>query len=287
MSSTLPFGLSRVLRPLSPPLARTRLKSNLFALFLFTLRNVFPPFLALRAGLVKVADAVQGRKGREASYGDTVLYLLELLTNLVLLFNILEAVVAIQYPSTYTPAQPTGMKMTPVKVSSPLTRSYSPSKPSSASSSSASSQPSLSASQSQSLQRSIFRPNGSTNTTSSGGAPQTPTRNPSTPGPSNKLLTSTNSNSNLSPSKQTQRPVNASPLSSSTAKILNLSTSESPSKNSSGLFFDHSQGQGQGQQGQNGQSVGGDDFVLVDREEKEWVDNVWKGVRGKGGKVRL
>ncbi|ORX34391.1 hypothetical protein BD324DRAFT_653168 [Kockovaella imperatae] len=30
-------------------------------------------------------------------------------------------------------------------------------------------------------------------------------------------------------------------------------------------------------------STGGGDFVMVEREEKEWVDNVWKGVRGKGG----
>lgn len=31
----------------------------------------------------------------------------------------------------------------------------------------------------------------------------------------------------------------------------------------------------------------GGDFVLVDRDEKEWVDNVWKGVKGKGGRVGL
>lgn len=30
-----------------------------------------------------------------------------------------------------------------------------------------------------------------------------------------------------------------------------------------------------------------DGFVLVDREEKEWVDNVWKGVRGKAGRMGL
>jgi hypothetical protein len=28
-----------------------------------------------------------------------------------------------------------------------------------------------------------------------------------------------------------------------------------------------------------------DEFIMVEREEKEWVDNVWKGVRGKGGKI--
>ena len=31
----------------------------------------------------------------------------------------------------------------------------------------------------------------------------------------------------------------------------------------------------------------GGDFVMVEREEKEWVDNVWKGVRGKGGRKGL
>ncbi|EJT47748.1 hypothetical protein A1Q1_03323 [Trichosporon asahii var. asahii CBS 2479] len=30
-----------------------------------------------------------------------------------------------------------------------------------------------------------------------------------------------------------------------------------------------------------------DGFVLVDREEREWVDNVWKGVRGKAGRLGL
>lgn len=29
------------------------------------------------------------------------------------------------------------------------------------------------------------------------------------------------------------------------------------------------------------------DFVLVDREEREWIDNVWKGVRGKAGRLGL
>lgn len=29
------------------------------------------------------------------------------------------------------------------------------------------------------------------------------------------------------------------------------------------------------------------DFVLVDREEREWVDNVWKGVRGKASHFGL
>lgn len=39
--------------------------------------------------------------------------------------------------------------------------------------------------------------------------------------------------------------------------------------------------------GTNGAANMGGDFVLVDRDEKEWVDNVWKGVRGKAGRVGL
>ena len=40
-------------------------------------------------------------------------------------------------------------------------------------------------------------------------------------------------------------------------------------------------GQGQQQQGQ-GQGQGMDQgFVIVDKADKDWADNVWKGVRGK------
>lgn len=74
-------------------------------------------------------------------------------------------------------------------------------------------------------------------------------------------------------------------LSSSTAKILNLPPTESPS---SGLFYERGQGRSpQGTAGINGATNMGGDFVLVDRDEKEWVDNVWKGVKGKGGRVGL
>lgn len=46
----------------------------------------------------------------------------------------------------------------------------------------------------------------------------------------------------------------------------------SPLKHSSGM------GMGSGIQG---------DLVFVEGEEREWVDNAWKGVRGKGGRVGL
>lgn len=76
----------------------------------------------------------------------------------------------------------------------------------------------------------------------------------------------------------------STPLSSSTAKILNLPPTESPS---SGLFYERSQERSQSTAGANGAANMGGDFVLVDRDEKEWVDNVWKGVRGKAGRVGL
>lgn len=76
----------------------------------------------------------------------------------------------------------------------------------------------------------------------------------------------------------------STPLSSSTAKILNLPPTESPSN---GLFYERSQERSQGTAGTSGTASMGGDFVLVDRDEKEWVDNVWKGVRGKAGRVGL
>lgn len=39
---------------------------------------------------------------------------------LILVWNIIEAIVALQYPSTYVPPQPKGMELTPTKISSPL-----------------------------------------------------------------------------------------------------------------------------------------------------------------------
>lgn len=39
---------------------------------------------------------------------------------LILVWNIIEAIVALQYPSTYVPPQPRGMELTPTKISSPL-----------------------------------------------------------------------------------------------------------------------------------------------------------------------
>ncbi|KIR29686.1 hypothetical protein I307_01011 [Cryptococcus deuterogattii 99/473] len=116
----LPFHLSTILRPLSPSLATARLKSNVFALVLFSLRNFFPPFRAVRSLVLQACDAAQGRVGREKSFGEVGLGLGEALMTLILVWNIIEAIVALQYPSTYVPPQPKGMELTPTKVSSPL-----------------------------------------------------------------------------------------------------------------------------------------------------------------------
>ncbi|WWD22083.1 hypothetical protein CI109_106572 [Kwoniella shandongensis] len=255
MSTPLPFHLSTFLRPLSPPLAQQRLKSNLFILFLRSILPFFSPYRALRAGLTSVLNAVQGLwTGRslsrgEMSWGEGSVWLLESLITLLLCWNILEAIVAIQYPSTYTPPVVQGMKLTPSKVSSPLTRSYSPS-PSTPTASSKQ----LTNSTSSPLARSIYRPS-----PSSSSLQQQPQQQPTTP---------------------SRHPLANSTTSPSTAKILNLPIgSSSPSK--TGLFFD----QQQGETTTSGSRTGTDgDFVLVDREEKEYVDNLWKGVRGKGGR---
>ncbi|WVQ84023.1 hypothetical protein IAT38_006168 [Cryptococcus sp. DSM 104549] len=244
----LPFSLSTLLRPLSPPLARTRLKSNIFALFLFSLRSLLPFYRALRAGIVLGCDKLQGRVGREASWGEAGVGLGEILIYAVLVWNIIEATVALQYPSTYVPPQPKGMQITPSKASSPLTRAYSPTK--AAQGSTPTPTP---------LSRSLYRPGAAP------AGPSTPSRAPA--GPANALTSSTSQPHPLSNS--------TSSLSSSTAKILNIQGG-SPVKGN-GLFYEPRVAGGGG--------VGGGGFVPVDRDEREWTDNVWKGVRGKGGKV--
>ncbi|OXH33576.1 hypothetical protein J008_02997 [Cryptococcus neoformans] len=247
----LPFHLSAILRPLSPSLATVRLKSNVFALVLFSLRNLFPPFRAVRSLVLQACDAAQGRVGGEKSFGEVGLGLGEVLITFVLVWNIVEAIVALQYPYTYVPPQPKGMELTPSKVSSPLTRSYSP-------------HPST---PSQSLSRQVYRPSPSSLNQSAQMAVQ---QTPSAPPQAAARTALSNSTS--------------TPLSSSTAKILNLPPTESPS---SGLFYERSQERSQSTAGTNGAANMGGDFVLVDRDEKEWVDNVWKGVRGKAGRVGL
>lgn len=62
-----------------------------------------------------MASIIQGRADE--------ICLTEALITLVLVWNIVEAIVALQYPSTYVPPQPKGMELTPSKVSSPLVSS--------------------------------------------------------------------------------------------------------------------------------------------------------------------
>ncbi|KAK6904000.1 hypothetical protein L486_03576 [Kwoniella mangroviensis CBS 10435] len=252
-SSSLPFGLSTLFKPLSPSLARTRLKSNLFILFLFQLiKGYFSPYITIRSIIIKLSDGyLQGRKGREESWGENGIYVIEFLISSILVWNIIESTISIQYPQEYIPPIRQNLVLTPSKVSSPLTRSYSPASSSTPSSSSQS--------QSQS-QRSLY--------------PSTPTRN--------QLTSSTSSNLNQSQSKP--HPLSNS-TSKTTAQIFNLPyDNSSPSK--SGLFFEKKDSPPNTKTQGAGGGVGGD-FVLVDREEKDWVDNVLKGVRGKGGKVGL
>ncbi|WVQ76794.1 hypothetical protein IAR50_006468 [Cryptococcus sp. DSM 104548] len=254
----LPFHLSLLLRPLSPPVATTRLKANLFALLLFSIRNLFPPYRASKALLIGLSEKLEGGMGRRQSWGEAGVGVAEGLVVIVLVWNVVEAIVALQYPATYVPPQPKTMNITPASVSSPLTRPYSPQKASVPTQQGPASY--------RTLPSSAFQP-----------SPCTPIRQAPVPGPSQVHQ--------ISQSTSHPHPLSASTssnLSSSTAKILNLPTPESPSN---GLFYDRRSPEKAGA----GQAVGGvgGEFVLVDRDEKEWVDNVWKGVRGKGGKLAL
>ena len=75
--------------------------------------------------------------------------------------------------------------------------------------------------------------------------------------------------------QQSQSP-SASPY-SSTPNRLFAPRQESPLKQHSTSLVSSQLGSSLGAPG------GGDDFVMVDRSEREWVDNIRKSVRGKGG----
>ncbi|ODN96410.1 hypothetical protein L198_04124 [Cryptococcus wingfieldii CBS 7118] len=250
----LPFHLSLLLRPLSPPVATTRLKANIFALFLFAIRNLFPPYQATKSLLVSLSEKLEGTTGRQQSWGEAGVNIGEGLLAIVLVWNTVEAFVALQYPSTYVPPHPKTMNITPASVSSPLTRPYSPQK-------------SCTPTQ---------QPQVSSRALPSSASFQTPSSTPLRQAPTQAHQLSQSTSHPLSSST-------SSNLSSSTARILNLPVPESPSN---GLFYERKSPVKAGAAAGAVGGVGGD-FVLVDRDEKEWVDNVWKGVRGKGGKLAL
>lgn len=92
-----------------------------------------------------------------------------------------------------------------------------------------------------------------------------------------------------------ERPTGSPALSASTARALNLS--QNGLSSSTGLFYDDTTSSSPSKVARGAAGTAGasppkaaasrSDFVVVDREQREWVDNVWKGVRGKGRKVGL
>ncbi|GMK56440.1 hypothetical protein CspeluHIS016_0302800 [Cutaneotrichosporon spelunceum] len=85
-------------------------------------------------------------------------------------------------------------------------------------------------------------------------------------------------------------PTRSSPLSSSTARVLNIHQTDTPS--STGLFFDSSTPASPSKVA--GRAVETPtkprqraNYTVMDREEREWVDNVWKGVKGKSHRLGL
>ncbi|GFZ49157.1 hypothetical protein JCM24511_06907 [Saitozyma sp. JCM 24511] len=275
-----PAPLLALFRPLPVSLARTRLKSNFLALLFFSfVQTLFTPYLSIRRSVIYLIDEhVQHRVGGQGSYAAAGFWWLESAVTFILIWNMLEAAVSIKWPRQSATAVPQGLKMTPSRPSSPLTRAYITPDRFSTPSKSTPLPPS-------SLQRFSTPPN---------------------PGP----YAST-------PSRSPNPPHRSSPLSASTAKILNL---PSRAPESTGLFFDPNasaspsklaqsqmqqsqpqlQNQSSSTQSRNEVAVTGTgtgtgrtvqtgtgEFVLIEGAEREWVDNVWKGVRGKGGRVGI
>lgn len=115
----------------------------------------------------------------------------------------------------------------------------------------------------------------------------TPTRNAAQSSLAQSMYKST-----MTPTRNPMTPERSSPLSSSTARVLNLQQQGTPSQ--TGLFYDES-GSASPSKAALGASAQHTSSPLkttraptapsLDREEREWVDNVWKGVRGKVRKV--
>jgi hypothetical protein len=79
-------------------------------------------------------------------------------------------------------------------------------------------------------------------------------------------------------------------LSSSTARVLNLHQPGTPS--ATGLFFDDNTPASPSKVARPNQDTPTKpreraNYTVVDREEREWVDNVWKGVKGKSHRLGL
>lgn len=98
----------------------------------------------------------------------------------------------------------------------------------------------------------------------------------------------------MTPTRNPRTPERSSPLSSSTARVLNLQEQGTPSQ--TGLFYDDNStaSPSKAALGASAQHTSSPQKSTrapaapgLDREEREWVDNVWKGVRGKGRKVGL
>ncbi|WVO16246.1 hypothetical protein L204_103918 [Cryptococcus depauperatus] len=250
--TTLPLGLSTILRPLSPPVATTRLKLNASTLAFFLLRNLFPPFRVLKSLAITTLDILQRKVGRRWCLGETIFSIAETLLLILFIWNCVEAAVALQYSSTYVPLEPKGSTITPLKKSSPLTRSYysSPSTPSQA-------QP-----------RQLFRPSAS----------------PLSQISQSHLYQSQTPNLGTKPLDASTSSQPSSSISPSTARLLNLPLPVSPSN---GFFYEQNYDTPIKTNVPGNAGRADNEFVLVDRNEKEWADNVWKGVIGKGGRVAL
>ncbi|KAL7424608.1 hypothetical protein Q5752_000292 [Cryptotrichosporon argae] len=235
---------------LPPALAASRLRSNILGLVLITaVRALFVPYLLVRRALVNLIDAV-GPDFAVPTRGARVVWWLETIFTLVFIVNAVHAAYYVAYPHPLQP--PAGPKLVPTPMSSPLTRGYL---------TSSSATPSSSASSASRALSTPSKPGGSTGKRALG------------------------------------KDYRSSPLavSTSTARAFNLASHTPPS--ATGLFYDDSARASPSKVGRQvataesnaapapqpspASSAAGGEFVVIGREEKEWAENVWKGVRGR------
>lgn len=193
----------------------------------------------------------------------------ETLVTLSLLYNIAEAAYWVQQPPVPPPA-PKGMAFVPISKSSPLV-SDPPVNPS--------------ATPTYAQTRSYPEP------------AATPVRSSAAQSPlAQSIYRASPNRPGAVGSPAVGSPERQSPLSSSTARILNLAQ---PAPSATGLFYDDTSSASPSKVARGGlgastssitaapTTTSRSDFVVVERDEKEWVDNVWKGVRGKGRHIGL
>lgn len=136
-----------IFKPLSPAVAQRRLVMNgLGLLFILVVYTIFPPYISIKRTLVVLGDSLQGRRGGQTSWAGSSIWAMgmsiqaflvlfitgsppkaraalmttEMLVTTILLFNMLEALVATRQPARPPQIPDSGLRLTPLRPASPL-----------------------------------------------------------------------------------------------------------------------------------------------------------------------